>query len=115
MRLSKASFRRLDRVVGAVEKRRVYLGDHPRPRYFAGQPLVLSCVVSATISAKSGTTMGTGQVTLMVTNADSGTETVGSDVLTVYNSYHRSFPADATKSAKVHFEGGVWKFLTREC
>lgn len=112
------NLRRLGRAVAAVERRRVYRGESSRPRWSEPPSQVKTGVVSGSITARSGTTLGVGQVTLCVTDVTAGTEVVSGDpgdVVTVFNSYATPFAADASKRCKLHREGGCWKFLTREC
>ncbi|MFO0960849.1 MAG: hypothetical protein U0800_25995 [Isosphaeraceae bacterium] len=117
--------RDLRRIAGAasrVEKSRASGSRpiHDRGRWFAppSAGMIRTCVVSATITARSGTTMGTGQVKLCITDPDAGTEEVSTapeDVWTVRNSYLAPFTADSSKRRKIHWEGGVWKILLGEC
>lgn len=85
-----------------------------RPRFLGPTNAVLTGVVSTTITARSGTTLGSGVVTLCKTDPDAGTEATTGDTITVYNSFGYAFAANASKRCKIHWEG-VWKILNREC
>lgn len=94
---------------------------YDRGRWFAasaGYVGIRTCIVTTTVTGRVGSTMGTGVVKLLITDASAGTETASTDpldIFTVRNSYTASFAADANKRRKVHFEGGVWKILMGEC
>lgn len=117
--LSRSSLKRLAKAVVAVERRRVFRGESTRPRWSGQALIVLTGVVTETISARSGNTLGLGKVMPCVTDADTATETPSTDdddELDVYNSYTMSFAAHTSKRIKIHWEGGVWKVLVpREC
>ena len=112
--------KRIASAVQATERRLVYRGGPRRPRWFQRDATgeIRTCVVTTSITARSGTTLGTGVVKFCITDAVAGTEVVSTDpddVVTVRNSYTATFAADATKRRKVHYEAGCWKILTGDC
>lgn len=120
--IAPADLKRIARVTQRVERSKPS-GSRPiydRARWFAtaSPGAIRTGIVSTTITARSGTTLGTGAVTLCLTDPTAGTETVSTDpadVLTVKNSFAVAFAPDSNSRCKVHYEAGCWKILTREC
>lgn len=116
--LSPDELKRIARSTSTVERSRPS-GSRPiydRARWTAvPYGAIRTCVISSDVTARSGDVLGTGEVTFLVTDAETGEETVSADGATVYNSFATGFSADEDKRYKIHWEGGLWKILTGEC
>lgn len=115
---SPAVTKRIASAVQATERRVAYRGDASRPRFFARPGMILTGIVTTTITARSGNMPGFGAVTLLTgdgSGSDEPPSTDPDDTLSVLNDNAHAFPSDPGKRAKIHWERGSWRILTREC